>query len=211
MQILQEVYPKRRQPYSLALPAGYGHTPPVPLVIGLHYGWPGRLPPAYFSRGYLEVLAVPALQELGAVIAAPDCMQEEWSCPESEQDVLALVDYLLSIHNLDPHKIVLTGYSQGGRGVWYLAHRSYSRFCAAIPISAPPPPGPAQDCKVPLYVIHSREDELFPYQEVEDYVDNLRESGGQVQFKSLEGLSHFETVGFIEALRTAIAWLRSFW
>jgi predicted peptidase len=210
-QILHKVFQPNDQTFCLTLPTGYNSNRLFPLVVGLHYGWPGRLPDPFFSQSYLEVLLAPAFKDLGVVIAAPDCLNEEWTQPESERQVLELIEYLISTYQVDPQKIALTGYSQGGRGVWYVAGRHPERFCAAIPVSAPPPAESYRDWKLPLYVIHSRHDEHFPYQAVVVYIHELRRNAVEVQFDLVEGLSHFETASFSLPLKKAVSWLQDLW
>ena len=77
--------------YTIAIPASYTGDQPVPLVLALHYG--GTVTP-YYGKGFLVGLVEPALRDLGAIIIAPDCTADDWTQPESETDVLALLDHV---------------------------------------------------------------------------------------------------------------------
>ena len=57
--------------YAVSSPQGHDDGQPRPLVLALHYGWAGELPPGY-GRSYMSLLVAPALAELGAVIITPD-------------------------------------------------------------------------------------------------------------------------------------------
>jgi len=71
-------------------------TPPpaagYPMIVALHFGTPegpGLSP--YFGLGYVGQLVLPALQDLNAVIVAPDAPEAGWAHPGSEEAVLAVV------------------------------------------------------------------------------------------------------------------------
>ncbi len=197
--------------YTLALPAHYAAGRPMPLVLSLHYAWDGGAPPAFYGEGLLLDLVQPALAELGAVMVAPDCPAGNWAHARSETSVLALLDSIQSTYPVDRSRLLVTGYSLGGLGAWYLASRHPQRFSAAIPISGWPSSQAVAKMQVPVYIIHSRQDELIPIEQSERVVPLLRARGVPVEFVAVEGVAHFETGRFVEALRGAVAWVRKIW
>ena len=110
-----------------------------------------------------------ALMARGYVVAAPNGLVRPntrfgpgWSFrPEAPQlrDELAftrqLIDDLVTRHNVDPARIVLTGYSIGGSLVWYLACRDATLAAAYTPYAGgfwrPHP----QDCDGPVKLLHT--------------------------------------------------------
>jgi pimeloyl-ACP methyl ester carboxylesterase len=207
--IYHQICPINGMTYSLSVPTIDLTEPPAALIIALH--WSGPVSP-YFSEGILTYLVEPALGELGAIIAAPDCRFANWTNLRSENQVLELIDYLVQGYNLSPQRTILTGYSMGGTGAWYMATRRPARFCAAIPIScAPHPDIPLLDFRLPLYVIHSRRDELIYYEQVDFTVQKLRQRGLLVEFDLLDEPTHYDTDGFIESLQATQAWIRQRW
>src|SRR5215468_3570249 len=68
--------------YAISIPSGYSSATPVPLVLALHFGV-RRRDPAGAGRDVLQSLFGPALEELGAVIVAPDSLGGNWSSPEN--------------------------------------------------------------------------------------------------------------------------------
>ena len=203
------IYQERRQRYALSVPPGYNGEETVPLVVALHWG--GVVTP-YYSQPFLEGLMEPALEELGALIAAPDCQHGEWTNPQSESDVLALVDYLKVQFNIDKKRIALTGYSKGGAGTWYLAARHQELFAAAIPVAGMPQADtPSFAWRIPLYVIHSQMDNVLPILPTEIVVRELRKRGVKVEFDAIEGLPHYETGRYIPYIRKAVPWLGNVW
>jgi predicted peptidase len=195
--------------FTLAVPAGYTGDESVPLVLALHYGGHGT---PYFGNGVLTGLVEPALRELEAIIVAPDCSGRDWTDPQSEADVTAVLDHVESNFNIDRQRTLVTGYSMGGIGTWYLAGRYPDRFRAAAVVSGSPPEDVLDiDWEVPVYAIHSRDDDVVPIEPTEVAIEHLRSLGIQVEFVALSGIGHYETSRFLGPLRAVIPWLEDIW
>jgi predicted peptidase len=207
------VHPITLQPsgrrVTIAIPANVYPGKPAPLILALHWGGP-RYP--FIGQAILETLIQPALEPLGAIIAAPDCNAEHWATLQSEAEVLELLDLLQAAYPLDPSRTLLVGYSLGGIGTWYLAGRHPDRFRSAIVISARPVPEvKACQWKIPLLVLHSRQDEIFPLRDTQRVVEHLQAKGAPVSLHILEGITHFETQRFVQPLRETIPWILQNW
>lgn len=195
--------------YTIAIPSEYSDQNTTPLILVLHWG---GMVTQFYGRGILEGLAKPALGELGAIIVAPDCPHGDWANPRSEAVVLDLLDYLFTQYNIDAEKILITGYSLGGIGTWYLAARHQERFTAAIPMACPPGSKSSEvNWQIPLFVIHSRRDELFPFEETEKVVRQLQTRGHPIEFKLIDLVTHFDTAGFLRPLQATVPWIRKVW
>lgn len=207
--IQEKVLPSGEQRYTIAVPAGYSGNQPVPLVLALHFG--GEVTP-FYGRTILEELIEPALRELGAIIIAPDCPTNSWTDPQSEKAVLELLAYVEKNYAVDVQRRLITGYSMGGAGTWYLAARNPDRFSAAV-VMAGWPPQAIEDVewKIPLVIIHSRQDEIVPLQPTEYFSNTLQEKGVPVKLVVLDGITHYEMFRFVEPLRTTISWVESVW
>ena len=131
----------------------------MPLVLALHCG--GTVTP-YFSKPFLVNLVEPALRKLGAIIVAPDCTAGRWTEPQAETDVLVLLDHVRASWAIDPARTLITGFSMGGMGTWALAARHQSSSPRRSS-SREPQEGSAEVAwRIPLYLIHSRNDEVVP-------------------------------------------------
>ena len=64
---------------------------------------------------------------------------------------------------------------------------------------------------MPLYVIHSEADEIFPIAKIEHSIDTLRARGTEVAYERLTGTTHYNVPGFTAALSRAIPWLEQHW
>jgi predicted peptidase len=152
----------------------------------------------------------PALAELGAIIVAPDSINGAWDTPQNDRAVTALLDALLSSYSVDPKKVVVTGYSMGGRGTWFWASRYPARFSAAVPVAGSPT-SPAESWRVPVFAVHSRGDEVMPIGPTEQMVAQLKTLGQPAELVVLTGITHYETARHVEGLRRAVPWLRELW
>ena len=123
--IYEMTLPDVERRYTLVIPDGYTEQSPAPLIVSLHYG--GEVTP-FYGRGLLDSLIEPVLRDLGAIIVAPDSAAGNWTNPASEQHVLELMDFIEAHYNIDTNKTLLTGYSMGAGGTWYLTPRHSDRF-----------------------------------------------------------------------------------
>ena len=198
--------------YTIAIPE-YDTERKVPLILALHYGgWEDEDNSLFYGKGILLRLIEPAMAELEAIVVAPDCPGTDWSDSTSVAAVLALLDHITNWYLIDTDKIVLTGYSLGGNGVWHLAAHHPARFSAAIPIAAHPPLDLVdQLTDLPIFVIHSRDDEQVPIEPTDQMVRLLLDRGAPVQYLIVEGITHHQTIRFRDHLRSTIPWLKKTW
>ena len=208
-EIRQEVVPGSGQRYTISIPAGLEPDQPAPLVVALHYG--GTVTP-YFGGPFLTGLIEPGLRELEAIIVAPDCTRGQWTGPEAEGDVLALVEHVQKTWATDPKRTLLTGYSMGAIGTWAIAARHQDRFTAALIISGRPLEGSGEvDWRIPLYIVHSRLDEVVPLQLTADVVRQLSRRGARVRLVVVDDLTHYQVPAFTRHLHGAVPWVKHAW
>ena len=207
--IHQLTLPEVDRRYTLAIPDGYTGQEPTPLIVSLHYG--GQVTP-FYGRGLLESLIEPALRDLGAIIVAPDSAAGNWANPTSEQHVLELLDYIDSQYNIDANKTLLTGYSMGGGGTWYLTPRHPERFRAALVMAGrPQADSTAFDWATPMYAIHSTADEVIPLESSLTAVEQLRSRGASIELVVVDEITHYQIPRYSPHLRAAIPWIRQAW
>lgn len=207
--IHNQIYLKRNQHYSISIPESAGLESPKPLILVLHWG--GFVTP-FYGRSILAGLALPALNNLEAFFAAPDCIYGDWENTQSETAVRDLVSFLSDNYNIDKNKIAIIGYSLGGLGTWYIAGRSQDLFSFAIPMACTPPKNTLEiEWEIPIYAIHSRMDELFPFHKTEHIIQRLRRKGVKIEFVPLESSTHYDTSGFIIPLMDSTLWIKQVW
>src|SRR5713101_4752421 len=195
--------------YALSIPGNYSPSTPVPLILALHFGVRGG-DAAGAGGDVVQILVGPALAELGAIIVAPDSVRGDWSSPENEKAVNALLDMVLAHYSIDKKKVVVTGFSMGGAGSWHFAEKFTERFSAAIPVAGRPPAS-ASGWRLPVLAIHSRDDQVAPFGPTEARIAQLQKAGVNARLILLTGITHYETDRFQGALRQAVPWLREIW
>ena len=199
--------------YTLSLPEDFDPAgEPRPLVLALHYAGKNR---DHFGRGVLEGLVEPALRHLRPIVAAPDAPARGFTDADAESAILALLDRLEDAYPIDRARVLVTGFSMGGMGTWYLASRHADRFTAAIPIAGSPRAlgGEGMDVfeRLPLHAIHSADDEVVAIGPTREAVAKLKEAGAPVELTEIDGVTHYNVPGFVRSLREVSGWLERVW
>jgi predicted peptidase len=206
------ILPRADEPaihYAIYIPGSYSPSTPVPLILALHFGVRGG-DAAGAGGDVVQILIGPALAELGAIIVAPDSVRGDWSSPENEKAVNALLDMVLAHYAIDEKTVAVTGFSMGGAGSWHLAEKFPERFSAAIPVAGRPPAS-ASGWRLPVLAIHSRDDQVVPFDPTEARIAEIQKAGVNAKLIALTGVTHYQTYRFRDALRQAVPWLREVW
>jgi len=196
--------------YGISVPAGWGDSAddPRPLVVALHPG--GRA--QYYGSSFMRSIVEPALRSWGAVMIAPDVPDGSWATVRSERAVLALVEHVLASHSIDRTRVLVTGYSMGGRGTWYMASRHPEVFTGAIVMAGSPGDTDlAMLPATPFYLVNSPTDEVIPFETAENAYLALAERGHAIEMRILPGISHYSMGAYIPALRLAGEWMLERW
>jgi predicted peptidase len=195
--------------YGLSVPRGYSADRPAPLVLALHSG--GERPQHYGSA-FTRLLVLPGVDALRPIILAPDCPADSWSDPAADAAVMALLDRVMKEYAIDKHRVLVTGYSMGGRGTWFMASAHPELFTGAIPMAASTRDIPAERLgTIPTYIIHSRADEVVPFAPAEQNAGALARLGRPVRFEALNDFHHFEMFRYVDALRRGSRWIAEQW
>ena len=197
------------QRVSVALPLDLADSPNRPLIVVLHPGGPR---PPFVGEALLVVLFEPALRPLGALLAAPDCRGRDWTDPQSETDILALIDSLASRYAIDRQRVLLAGVSMGAIGTWHLLARHADFFSAGLIISGSPPGGlPADAITTPLYILHSLDDVVVPLDATRQLVRSLQTREADVTLVTVRGIEHYQIGKFRPHLDPVHPWLQQRW
>lgn len=194
--------------YTVYVPERYVESDnPLPLAYGLHYG--GYVSP-FYSKAFVAALVRPGLKKIDPIIVAPDSIGDGWADPANEQMFLEIYEHVMKTYRVDTSRTVLTGFSMGGHGTWYLGGKHQDKFKAAIPIAGRPTAA-YREWKIPVLAIHSDADKVVPIEPTQKYVEEMKELDQPVSLKVVEGLPHRATESFQFPLQESQEWLQAAW
>ena len=197
--------------YGMSVPADAAAGRSRPLILALHPG--GDRMPGYGAR-FLQQVVLPALADLGAVVVAPDCpaRARSWNDPIADRAVIALIDEMRRENQIDERRVLVTGFSMGGRGSWFMASRHSDLFTGAIVMAGAAGDLPQESlATMPTYVIHSRDDQVMPFGPAERTARELEKLGRTIKFEALSGPGHYDMGAYVEPLRRAGRWIAERW
>jgi predicted esterase len=209
-------------------------TDPTPLLVCLHPGWKGEVPPPYYGEQFLASLFLPAFSDTGATIVSPDCLGGAWNNPRSLLAILELIDHLQDRFAIEQRQISLVGYSAGGWGAWYFIQENAKKFTSAIMLATIPVIDPVDRFQenltniqemlsngldeltsrvpdLPIYIIHSQDDEVIPYAKAMLAYQAISKVHMKVELHPTKGMGHYDSDSYVQALRNSIPWLINTW
>jgi predicted esterase len=186
------------------VPSDYDPAKKWQLRVQLHGGvgrpspnaqQPGRQPTPGGTPNRIEGEKQIYLQPSGWVAA-------QWWDEEQVDNILRSVDTLKRKYNIDESKIYITGISDGGTGVYYMALKEPNIWSAYLPLNGSlavlrnPENGADGEMhgnnlfNAPLYVVNGENDPLYPVAQVEPHIAWLKKMGVNVVFRPQAGAVH---------------------
>jgi dienelactone hydrolase len=185
---------------TIDIPDEYDPSRPWPLRVQLHGGI-GRPAPQEPQRqrqngiaGEPQIYAFPQ----GWADAA-------WWHANQVDNILALVDGLKRSYNVDESRIYLTGISDGGTGVYYLAMREPTPWSACLPligsirVLSAPAVGADGDLfagnlvNCPFFIVNSGRDRLYPADFIAPSIDLMKRAGVTLVYRPQPDAGHDTT------------------
>jgi phospholipase/carboxylesterase len=183
--------PGSRGGFSLYVPEYYTPDRAWPLVMALH-GGSGN------GRGFLWSWLRDA-RSRGAILIAPTATGPTWALMGDDTDtpnLARILDSVRSRWNIDSHRMLLTGMSDGGTFCYVTGFESASPFTHLAPVSATFHPlmaevaDPERLRGLPIHIVHGRLDWMFPVQVARQTQQALSAAGADVIYRELDDLSH---------------------
>jgi dienelactone hydrolase len=182
-------------PYVLYVPEDYRGDEPFPLVIVLG-GGPGKAIPTV--QGMRD-----SLESRGFLGLFPQARGSWWD-KASISAVRVLLDEVLESLNVDPNRVYLTGFSNGGTGTFLYSTLWPHRLAAAASLMGGGLPffieeAPATDNlrALPMLFVHGEKDEVIPMQATVATVKAIKrlDASAPVESHILAGRGHDIVVG----------------
>lgn len=184
----------------LEVPANYDPSRAWPLRVSLH-GGVGRQPP---GRG--EPRARPLGNRIpsdGELVLHPRAwFDSAWWTAAQVDNLLRLLHRVKRDYNVDESRTYVTGISDGGTGVYFLALRYATPWAACIPLNGHPSvianPGTGADGQLyagnlvncPLRIVNGGRDPLYPASSVAPIVAMFTRTGADLEFQVYPDAGH---------------------
>ena len=191
------------------VPADYDPSRKWPLRVQLHGGVgrpspnsvpPGRQPP---SPGAAPARVPNRIEGEKQIYLHPSgWAQAQWWDEEQVDNILRAVDALKRKYNIDESLIYITGISDGGTGVYYLALKEPNLWSSYLPLNGSlgvlrnPQNGADGEMhgnnliNAPLFVVNGENDQLYPVAQVAPHMVWLKRMGVNVLFRPQAGAGH---------------------
>jgi predicted peptidase len=172
----------------VTVPSGYNSSSAAwPLIVFLHgSGERGSDLEAVKRNGPPKLMALGG--QWPVVLVSP---QLEEGAAWNPADLHALANLLKARMRIDPDRVLATGLSLGGMGVWNWAAAYPGDLAAIAPVCGYGDPKQAcQALKVPVRAYHGDADTVVPLAAQQASVDALRACGGTVEFIIYPGVGH---------------------
>ncbi len=183
----------------------------VPLFVNLHGG---ALTPRDDAHKGTACLIEPAIEGMKAYILSPNSKGLLWYDVANESQVVNLVNFAIKHLKVDPKRVVVVGYSDGGNGSWFFSDTHPELFSAGIPMATAYglryENGILQRTEIPLYVIQGELDALFPYTNTESAVELSVATGSDITLIKAIGLGHSVPCEYLPYLKDAMVWLNDY-
>jgi predicted esterase len=188
--------------YTLFVPRGYTADKAWPTVVFLHgageRGTDSRLPLLYGLAPYIRSVEeqFPFLAVFPQVEDSQGPIKTSWySGGVAAARMLAVLDDVAKTHKVDENRLVLTGWSMGGYGVWELGAAMPDKWSALVPMAAGGPAGRLSTAAAalkdkPIWAFHGARDTAVPAAESRDMVAALRAAGGQPRYTEYKDADH---------------------
>lgn len=179
------------------------------------------MPLIIFLHGDGEIGKINALQNIALIqnakeiygedfpfIAIAPCRrQSSWCEQPAPSLLLALIEETVEKYQINRDKIIISGFSSGAMGTWYLITNHTDLFSAAVPISCPNEyPVLYHNLKnVPIWGFVGEKEDYYK-RKMTEIIDRTVESGGDAKLTIIEGMAHkgMDTAAFTQEV---IEWM----
>lgn len=149
-------------------------TTPRPFILFMHGGGEAGTNNTSQINVNIDNLLAEAKRR-GAFLYAPQSTGA-WSTTTLTTNVMTMIGQAKATRNVDPHRLYVTGLSNGGGGTWNMANRYPGVFAAALPICGVNPGGdfaPQRLLHEPVWAFHARNDTVVSVNVSRTLVNNI--------------------------------------
>ncbi|MFH1231261.1 MAG: dienelactone hydrolase family protein, partial [Planctomycetota bacterium] len=187
------------RPYHFYIPNNYKHTQKYPVIIFLHGGVssPQIMPDEYIKEIYNLWVSPDQAEDLIYVIPVTSRGAEWWTEPGAHHIIDSIENIKLK-YNVDENRIYISGFSDGGSGVYYMALHHNTNFAGFISLNGFLPVAQMGGQSVylpnlrnkPIYAVNTGNDQLYPPDEVKPYIEEMGKADVPITVKNYPDISH---------------------
>ena len=185
------------RPYSVYVPEEYSHAEKYPLLVYLHGS--GQDDRALFNSDYIKQ---------GFIVLAPNGRGTSncYATTESQTDIREAVEDVFKNFNIDREKVILSGFSMGGYGVYMTHYENPQTYSALAIISGHPYLAKkwgygerlnfldenlaASFSDIPVFVYHALNDMNCTWDITSEMINKLKKHNDRIIFKSDKNSGH---------------------
>jgi len=184
--------------YTLDVPETYDAAHKYQLRVQLH-GGVGRIEastrPRSGSNGRL-----PGVEQ---IYVMPQAWRDApWWSGRQVENLRAILDVVKRTYNVDENRVVLSGVSDGGTGVYYTAMRDTTPFASFLPLNgfilvlanetaeADGDLFPGNLLNKPLFIVNGGRDPMYPTSLVDPYIERLKSGGVELVYRPQPAAAH---------------------
>lgn len=184
--------------YTLNVPAHYDPSRRYQVRVQLH-GGVGRQPSNVPSTS----LTNPRLPGAEQIYVMPYAWRDApWWSGRQIENLDAILDIVKQTYNVDENRVVLSGVSDGGTGVYYAAMRDTTPFASFLPLNgfimvlrnetadADGDLFPSNLRNKPFFVVNGGRDPMYPTSVVDPYIDHLKRNGVAIDYRPQPNAGH---------------------
>jgi hypothetical protein len=184
----------------IEVPAEYDPSRPWPVRVTLHGGVGREAPGPGDDPARPLTNRIPSAGEI--VVHPRAWAGSEWWTAGQVTNIRRLLDRVKRDYNVDESRVYVTGISDGGTGVYFLAMRDATPWAACLPLNAHPlvlanpdvgADGPLYAGNLvncPLRVVNGGRDQLYPAASVTPFIEMFRRGSIAVDFQVYPDAGH---------------------
>jgi hypothetical protein len=184
--------------YTLDVPESYDPTRKYQVRFQLH-GGVGRIE----DNKPRDTASGTRLSGAEQIYVMPSAWRDApWWSSRQVANLQAILDLVKRTYNVDENRVVLSGVSDGGTGVYYTAMRDTTPYASFLPLNGfimvlrnemfadDADVFPANLTNKPLFIVNGGRDPLYPTSIVDPYVAQLKDGGVNLVYKPQPNAGH---------------------
>lgn len=191
----------KKRPYIIYIPKNYDPGIKTPMIVNLHGAvtWPMKNKKKRLKHAKRQEVTELAIKNNWFIVFPFGEASATWWDNVGQSNVLNIIRETKRNFNIDDEKLWMTGFSDGASGSFHFAMTEPTDFAAFFPLCGDMGVGaqdggnhlyPSNMRNLPLYVINTDEDHIYPSSRMIKTIDIAREAGANILYKEYNGFGH---------------------